>query len=188
MWLTRQRGPASAVALREADATIGLSRVSPRWENARWDAQEVMAQSLEKELEVEAGWGPGGKWLEVSFEIACDRVMQVVRSAIRRGWRAYIGSTSDPAWRWRGGRYLAAGVGRGRPDGWAFLAGHHEEWRHMIVVGSWPDAWCGRVETKIIDHAKQTSPNDINNIATDARGLAVRSYGYSYVYVCYEVR
>ena len=187
--LARQRGPASAAALREVDASIGLPPVSPKWENARWDAREVMAQSLEKELEVEAGWGPGEKWLEVSFDIACHRVVQVVRSVMGRAAReAYIGSTADPAWRWRGGWYLTAGVGRGRPDGWAFLAGHHEEWRHMIVVGSWPDALCGRMEARMIDYVKTAFPDTVSNIATDARGLSIRSYGYSYVYVCYEVR
>ena len=146
------RGADGARALLEQGPSRGLPPApSERWQDGRHGAMTVMAQALQKwPRSLEAAWPRGGAWLELSLPSLLERALEVADREWRVGGRAYIGSTSDPAWRWRGGWYRSAGVGRGRPDGWAFLAGHHEEWRHMIVVGSWPDAWCGRVETKIL--------------------------------------
>eukprot|EP00959_Pyramimonas_sp_CCMP1952_P398477 8349621-Pyramimonas_sp.AAC.1 len=47
--------------------------------------------------------------LHVSAEELRRHVVQLVMQVWRDGGRAYIGSTSDPAWRWHGGWYWPSG-------------------------------------------------------------------------------
>jgi len=145
----------------------------------------VLSQSLEKEGEVEVGWRPDGRWLEVPLEVALERAAEVVRSARQGGGGAYIGSTSDPAWRWRGGRYLTSGRA---VDGWDWMPGHHLKWRCMVVLGCWRDQDAADAEQAAIHHVSAVVPGVIENRCEDARGLARRAKGYSFVYCCYQER
>ena len=79
---------------------------SERWQDGRHGAMTVMAQALEKwPRALEAAWPRGGAWLELSLPSLLERALEVADREWRVGGRAYIGSTSDPAWRWDGGWY-----------------------------------------------------------------------------------
>ena len=93
-------------ALREAleAGARGLPPVGARWEDGRLGAVEVAAQALEAGT-VEAAWPAGAAWLELPLPALLSRALEVAQREGRGGGRAYIGSTSDPAWRWDGGWY-----------------------------------------------------------------------------------
>eukprot|EP00959_Pyramimonas_sp_CCMP1952_P325561 6813977-Pyramimonas_sp.AAC.1 len=102
------QGADGARVVREtsAQALAELPAVTARWADAREGAIECMAQALQRwprALEV-----PASRWLEVSLETLLERAIQVARREAGVGGRCYIGSTSDPGWRWEGGWYLVA--------------------------------------------------------------------------------
>ena len=183
---SRQRGPSAGAALLESvEDANDLEPTTARWENARHEARMNLSQSLERELGVEVAWGRGGRWLEIPLEVALERASEVARCARRRGGHAYVGSTSDPAWRFRGGWYLTSGRA---VDGWAFMPGHHEQWQRMVVVGCWRDEECAAAEAAAILHVQARVPGALENRCGDARGLSIRPHGYSFVYCCYQER
>ena len=183
---SRQRGPAAAAALLQSEEDADdLEPTTARWENARHEARMSLSQSLERELGVEVGWGRGDRWLEIPLEVALARAVEVARCAVRGGGKAYVGSTSDPAWRFRGGWYLTSGRA---VDGWDYMPGHHEHWQRMVVVGCWRDRECAEAEKAAILHVQAAVPGALENRCHDARGLSIRTNGYSFVYCCYQGR
>ena len=120
-----------------------------------------------------------------SVEELLGRMRAVAQREARIGGRAYVGSTSDPAWRWQGGYYEAADP-RGPPGASVrrYMAGHRHQWRRMEVVGSWRDAECGQMEEAALRELNRVCPGRLTNIATDARGLEIRAFKYSFVYIC----
>ena len=56
----------------------------------------------------------------------------------------------------------------------------------MLVLGCWPDAVCANMEESGIQKARQCSGHLVANVADDARGLAIRPFAYSFVYICTE--
>ena len=159
--------------------------MSARWEDGRYGAVEVAAQALGAGG-VEAAWLPGAAWLELPLPALWARASEVARREGRVGGRAYIGSTSDPAWRWQGGRYLPSENGRHAVEGWAWMDGHRLQWRRMAILGAWRDADTGTAEKETIQYIKISAPGVLTNIATDARGLSRRPYAYSFVYICFD--
>ena len=108
------------------------------------------------------------------------RVRETLRRHVGVGGRAYIGSTSDPGWRWGGGRFI-------RSSGeWAFMPGHRlGGWRLMSVLGAWPDRRCAELEPMAIEEGEAFLDDGLANVARDARGLEIRAFpGYSFIYVC----
>jgi len=110
---------------------------------------EVAAQSLERFSALDA-WR--GAWLELPLDLLLSRVREVACRERQLGDRAYVGSTSDPAWRWEGGWYLPSEGGHRRRAGsdWAYLDGHRKQWRRMSILGSWRDADTAAFETEAI--------------------------------------
>ena len=108
------------------------------------------------------------------------RVRCIVRS--RKITACYVGSTSDPTWRWQGGRYHT-------DDGVRYMAGHHVRYDEMHVVGTWPDSRTAAMEVLAINEARMHAYNDayVDNVANDARGLERRRYAHSFLYVCISV-
>eukprot|EP00959_Pyramimonas_sp_CCMP1952_P395979 8296825-Pyramimonas_sp.AAC.2 len=58
----------------------------------------------------------------------------------------------------------------------------------MAVLGSWPDGEAGDAEAQAITYVKDRLPHCLTNRCADARGLEIRSHGYSFVYICFDLR
>ena len=189
--MTVLRGADGARLVREAP--LDLPPVPARWQDGRSGAVEVMAQSLEKwprALEV-----PASRWLEIPLETLLERAKEVARREAGVGGRCYIGSTSDPGWRWEGGWYLAAQGDderrQRRTEGgageWAWMDGHKQKWRRMTVLGSWRDKDTAACEAAAIASTlAAVPPNTLTNRCTDVRGLSIRTHAYSFVYICFD--
>ena len=118
--------------------------------------------------------------VEPVLDVAEAELLERVRDAVprnnREGDRAYVGSTSDPAWR--------------RIGGWSwgresYMDGHRWRWRRLVVLGAWPDAEAGDMEVAAIGAARGLLGASLANKAQDARGLAVRGqFAHSFVYIC----
>ena len=110
-----------------------------------------------------------------------------IRGVLRRAaGRAYIGSTCNPAWRWRGGLYWPSERHAAAPSTrQSHMPGHRLDWMSMEVLGSWPDAECAAMEETAIRAGQRIGgAGRLINKATDARGLDIRAHGYSFVYIC----
>ena len=175
-------------ALREAleAGARGLPPVGARWEDGRLGAVEVAAQALEAGT-VEAAWPAGAAWLELPLPALLSRAFELAQREGRGGGRAYIGSTSDPAWRWEGGWYFPSEENgrRAVQGGRAWMDGHKLRWRRMAILGAWRDADTATAEQQCIRYVQASAPGVLTNIATDARGLSRRPHAYSFVYVCF---
>ena len=186
------RGAAGARWIREAPIDQ-LPPVSERWQDGRYGAREVMAQSLEKwPRALEA---PASCWLEIPLQLLLERTEEVARREAGVGGRCYIGSTSDPAWRWEGGWYIVSpGDDERRQrcaeggDEWAWMDGHRLKWRRMAVLGSWRDKDTAACEAAAIAATLVAAlpPNTLTNRCADARGLSIRAHAYSFVYICFD--
>ena len=158
-------------------------RAAARWE-AGWDASRmVLLASLDAWPLALAAWQGA---TSISAEEVLERARWVVEREARVGGRAYIGSTSDPAWRYRGGRYLVEDPSG--PPGASMtrcMEGHRHKWQHMEVLGCWPDAECASMEKQCIESVMQSHPCRLTNKAAGAFGLAIRRYEYSFVYICF---
>ena len=101
------------------------------------------------------------------------------------GGDSYVGSTADPTWRWRGGRLWRSGSREpaARPES---MAGHCCRWRRLVVLGSWRDRQAATMEVLAIQAAREAAGHRVTNVASDARGLATRPLGYSFVYICLD--
>ena len=186
------RGAAGARWIREAPIDQ-LPPVSERWQDGRYGAREVMAQSLEKwPRALEA---PASCWLEIPLQLLLERTEEVARREAGVGGRCYIGSTSDPAWRWEGGWYIVSpGDDERRQrcaeggDEWAWMDGHRLKWRRMAVLGSWRDKDTAACEAAAIAATLVAAlpPNTLTNRCADARGLSIRTHAYSFVYICFD--
>ena len=158
-------------------------RSAALWEHAQHGATLVMDQALNK--------FPGDiqvikPFILVSEEDVTERARSCVQKIVGVGGRAYIGSTSDPAWRYRGGRYLVEDPSG--PPGASMtrcMEGHRHKWQHMEVLGCWPDAECASMEKQCIESVMQSHPCRLTNKAAGAFGLAIRRYEYSFVYICF---
>ena len=111
-----------------------------------------------------------------------------VQDAILRagGGRCYVGSTSDPTWRWLGGWTWRSDPRAAEPPARASrMEGHKSRWRQLLVVGAFPDARAAALEPIAIEAARRTAGQRVTDVASDARGLSVRSHpGYSFLYLC----
>ena len=123
---------------------------------------------------------PQGCCLEPDEDEALRRVRFLVRSPNITA--CYVGSTSDPKWRWQGGRYPS-------DDGVRYMPGHHGRYDEMHVIGTWPDARTAAMEVLAISEARMHAyyTADVDNVANDARGLEIRRYAHSFLYVCISV-
>ena len=68
------------------------------------------------------------------------------------------------------------------------MDGHRLRWRRMAVLGSWRDVDTGYVEKQAIKFVSAAVPRSLTNKCEDARGLARRAWGYSFVYICFDQR
>ena len=98
---------------------------------------------------------------------------------------AYIGSTSDPEWRWVGGWSYLDEDTEGATDTRRHMQGHSHRWQHMHVIGAWPDKVAARMEILAIQAGREILGTFLANKVDDARGLRIRRYGYSFIYVCH---
>ena len=65
-----------------------------------------------------------------------------------------------------------------------WMKGHRSSWQYMHVLAAYPDAEAAEAEVICIRHAQALLGDGISNKCCDARGLAVRAHGYSFLYVC----
>ena len=101
--------------------------------------------------------------------------------------RSYVGSTADPTWRWRGGPVWRSEAGGREPAARpGTMVGHRRHWRRLVVLGSWRDRQAATMEARAIQAAREAAGHRVDNVASDARGLAVRPHGYSFVYICID--
>ena len=124
--------------------------------------------------------------LEISQELVLQRIAEFAAEASRQQQHWYIGSTASPQWRWTGGWYWASEADLSQPrDAKEYMPGHKLKYGSMHVVGCWTDSICAAMEKAAIVHARDTDGRWwLDNKADDARGLAIRHFGNSVVYVC----
>ena len=87
----------------------------------------------------------------------------------------YIGATTDVQRRYLGGEIRGS-----------TMPGHCERWLSMIVVHLASGIGARRVETKLINYAKDVYCNLCANVACDSRGVSSRQPAF--VYVCVGTR
>ena len=144
---------------------------SLRWDIARDEAEMVLSAACAEVRVLRP-------CLDIAVAELLARVSCGLREARSRGdGTCYIGSTSDPLWRWQGGLSW-----RGDALFPERMPGHRSRWRTMIVVGGWPDRDCREAEVTALRVAAPSG--QLTNRVLDARGLGVRPHAYSFVYVC----
>ena len=156
-------------------------RLAPRWRQARDDVHMVLQQAIIMNgAEITLVEAPV---CDASRAVMLGRLTQVLRAVRHRGGRVYVGSTSDPSWRWVGGRGWRSD--RGGDEGkFVWMKGHRGSWQYMHVLAAYPDAEAAEAEVICIRHAQALLGDRVSNKCCDARGLAVRAHGYSFLYVC----
>ena len=151
-----------------------------QWEYAQSDSLDVIARATRLHAEIVAT--DLGPLLGVSANELRWRVGETLRRHCAGLRGAYIGSSSDPEWRWRGGPSWRSGR-----RGW--MDGHCLRWRKMVVLGSWPDAEAAALEEVAIIAGRSSLGGALENVADDARGLEIRHHpGYSCIYICVQRR
>ncbi|CAK0877421.1 unnamed protein product, partial [Prorocentrum cordatum] len=98
--------------------------------------------------------------VDIDVGLVTKRVRHLHDRAIASGRSVYIGTTSDPSWRWNGGWGW-------RGNDRSFMRGHKLSYDEMQVVASFPDKQCGEVEKHVIAHF----PRADNKVASQ-KGLA----------------
>ena len=148
-----------------------------RWQYAQVDGLETVARATRIHHEITAC----DPLLDVDKHLLRSRVSDILRHHRVGARGAYIGSSSDPEWRWRGGRILRSSERAGWMDG------HRLEWKKMIILGIWPDDECADLEVVAIAAGRASIGHEcLENVADDARGLEIRSHpGYSCIYICF---
>lgn len=129
---------------------------------------------------VEAWPGPLFDADEADIE---DRIKRVMESGRRR---AYIGSTADPAWRWKGGwcwRSEENAVGPFRRPEW--MDGHVHKWDRLVVLAAAPRGDIPGLETWAIHAGVRIGAQRLANKALDGRGFSSRGPPlYGFIYIC----
>ena len=151
-----------------------------------------MRRSSENHPEITSWAVPTDEFVDVAQPELMRRVRAAMdlmraRSCAGAGGPAYYaGSTSDPAWRWKGGWCWRSETRAKAPATRVeWMDGHSLRWKWMVVLGAWPDVEAARLEPIAIHVARAHAGEAVENVANDARGLAVRPHpGYSFIYVC----
>ena len=148
------------------------------WDTAREDALDVAARAA-------ARYPDCIELRHPLLDITEGAVLRRIRFHLIGAEDGYVGSTSDPAWRWEGGLCWRCERNAAAPKLHPTrMLGHRHRWRRLTVVGSFSDARTSALETTFLQ-LLVNSRASVVNVATDARGLAVRpSPGYSFLYVC----
>ena len=68
------------------------------------------------------------------------------------------------------------------------MDGHRLSYQRMYVLGAWPDAVCAEMEKVAIGIGEAALGILLQNKCKDARGLEIRPYGYSFVYLCTQFK
>lgn len=157
----------TAPARRRMRSRSRETRLKMMWEGAREDARQVLSdcrgmQSMFVHQPL----------IDIDVGLVMKRVRHLHDRAIASGRSVYIGTTSDPSWRWNGGWGW-------RGNDRSFMRGHKLSYDEMQVVASFPDKQCGEVEKHVIAHF----PRADNKVASQ-QGLAVRHCACSFLYVC----
>ena len=117
--------------------------------------------------------------LDVHVDEWLARLRYLRKGAGRRP--IYIGTTSDPSWRFLGGPGFLDSEGDGRRQRDKDMRPHHLDYNVMHVIASLPDRQCAEAEKMAINSALGSN---MNNKVDDARDLQIRNFRYSYLYVC----
>ena len=142
------------------------------------DAMQLAAEATRAHSEVTV---PYVELLDLPEKCCLERLRALMRR-IGDDEDCYVGSTSDPRWRWEGGWYYPSDDEAGAHQ--KFMPGHRLKWNKMVILGAWPDAETARLEPIAIKEARLFSDN-VQNKVEDARGLAKRSrWCYSFIYAC----
>ena len=143
------------------------------WEMAR---EDVRMQCLDLDIRIVVHQ----PLLDVHADEWRARLRYLLKGAKRRP--VYIGTTSDPQWRFVGGAGFLENDGdddgRRRRDK---LRPHRLDYKVMHVIASLPDRECAEAERIAINLGLGSN---LNNKVNDARGLQIRGIRYSYLYVC----
>ena len=164
------------------------ARKAQKMLNGYEEAQMELEQSCEKFREISIM----GSTVDISTATLVARVEDLSTTAKQNQQQVYVGSTTSPQWRWKGGWYYASSVGPHDdtpPNEQEFMPGHMLKWRSMVVLGAWLDAITPKMETTAIAACKKIAREWCANIADDARGLPYRSpFAFSFVYICVGTR
>ena len=107
-----------------------------------------------------------------------DLLQRIIDLLPQRGGEAYVGSTSDPAWRWEGGWCWRCERDEVRPRMVpTHMIGHSQRgYRRMVVVGSFSDAETARNETAVLRRLQSISGGERNTDGMPRRGTPSALY------------
>ena len=147
------------------------------WEQAREDAEMVLHTACN--VNGVTVWpGPLFDADEADIEDRIKRVMENGRRA------AYIGSTVDPAWRWKGGWCWRNEENRA-DDRAEWMIGHSHKWNRLVVLAAAPRGDIAGLETWAIHAGLRIGGQFLANKALDGRGFASRGPPlYGFIYIC----
>ena len=136
-------------------------------ESARESAMEVMAQAIERYPGRILAQQP---LLDLTQGDLLQRIVDLLPP--RGGGEAYVGSTSDPAWRWEGGWCWRCERDEARPRTVpTHMIGHSQRgYRRMVVVGSFSDAETARNETAVLRRLQSIPGGERNTDGMPRRG------------------
>ena len=133
----------------------------------------VLHNACSSVKDVEAWPGPLFDVDEADIE---DRIKCVMKGGRRA---AYIGSTVDPAWRWKGGWCWRSGE---RPE---WMEGHVHKWSRLLVLAAAPRGDIPGLETWAIHAGLRIGAQLLQNKALDGRGFPCRGPPlYGFIYIC----
>ena len=82
----------------------------------------------------------------------------------------YVGVTSDPSWRWRGGK-AERGV----------MRGHCKRFSEMVILAVRPPKSAAPLEKMLIESAKASYGGRCMNKVKDSRGFSKDAVGFLYI-------
>ncbi len=164
---TRTAGGAEPSSRRWAPPPSPEERRRILFESARESAMEVMAQAIERYPGRILAQQP---LLDLTQGDLLQRIVDLLPP--RGGGEAYVGSTSDPAWRWEGGWCWRCERDEVRPRMVpTHMIGHSQRgYRRMVVVGSFSDAETARNETAVLRRLQSISGGGRNTDGMPRRG------------------
>ena len=162
-------------------------RAEARWNAGAQDALRLLTEATRIHPEITSFWGGPGSAPERLLDLPEPLLLERLHTVLRRfngKCDCYVGSTSSARWRWEGGWYWPSEAATGiQSTHQEYMPGHRLSWRNMVVLGAWPDAETARLEPICISVARSIASDRLKNKATDARGLEIRRWCYSFVYV-----
>ena len=119
------------------------------------------------------------RWITWTVFYEADEIMAAASRLVNEVEGSfYIGITSGPSFRYRGGGTDMGNVVRG----------HVVTWRYMVVIGMCSGRAVTRLEEELIDWAWSEHGARCANKARGGKGIAVDSDSVTFLYICHTMR